>query len=246
MAVIKKPRSNSYGIVDATSDLALLNGRDNYQVQVKDVGMFEWLPTGTPNAVDIFSAISGVWSKVANSSEPKYKVYTALLTQSGGDDGQSLYGSGTLTIGVTYKIESNDSNTADFTNVGAPNNNDNTYFVATGTTPNSWGANSEGQLIYNTGAPAVTVLENTIGNIWFTYSDVGTYYANSTNLFTENKTWAVINTPNNNSNQVVLNIGRINNNECIIYSARLTSPFGQFIDIDTNGDEISIEIRVYN
>jgi hypothetical protein len=83
MAVIKKPRSNSYGIVDTTSDLALLNGRDNYQVQVKDVGMFEWLPTGTPNASDIFAGLSGVWSMIVKDGAAPYKVYTAIFDQSG-------------------------------------------------------------------------------------------------------------------------------------------------------------------
>ena len=90
-----------------------------------------------------------------------YKVYTALLTQSGGDNDTGVTG-GDLTIGVTYKINVDDID-ADFTNVGAPNNNLDTYFVATGTTPNSWGTN--GSLRFNTGAPVVTVLENTIGNI---------------------------------------------------------------------------------
>jgi hypothetical protein len=120
--------------------------------------------------------------------KPKYKVYTALLTQTGSDDPQSLDGSGTLTIGVTYKIESNDSDTVDFTNVGAPNNNEGTYFIATGTTPNSWGDNSDGQLIYNNGAPVAIVLENTIGNIWFEYRNAGEYRVNSNSLFTEDKT----------------------------------------------------------
>ena len=115
---------------------------------------------------------------------PTYKVYTALLTQSGGDDLQSQQ-SGLLTVGVTYYIDDNASN-PDFTNVGAPNNNVGTYFVATGTTPNSWG---EATLNYNTGAPVVTVLQNTIGNVWFTYFGSGNYLINSNGLFTVNKTF---------------------------------------------------------
>lgn len=112
-----------------------------------------------------------------------YKVYTALLTQVG--DGNVLFlFSGDLTIGVTYLI--NDNTDGDFTNVGSPNNNVGTSFVATGTTPNSWGVN--GQLAYNTGAPTVTVLENTIGNIWFEYDAIGNYLCKSDSLFTENKT----------------------------------------------------------
>jgi hypothetical protein len=108
-----------------------------------------------------------------------YKVFTALLTQSGGDDLQNQQ-SGLLTAGVTYYIDDNAS-FPDFTNVGAPNNNVGTYFVATGTTPNSWG---EATLAYNTGAPIVTVLENTLGNVWFEYRN----NIASDELFIENKT----------------------------------------------------------
>jgi hypothetical protein len=118
-----------------------------------------------------------------------YQVFTALLTQSGGDDPTAI-DEGLLNIGTTYRIN-NDSPGMDFTNVGAPNNDEGTYFIATGTTPNSWGSNEgtgNGTLTYNTGAPVATVLENTIGNIWFTYSDVGSYNINSNGLFITNKT----------------------------------------------------------
>jgi hypothetical protein len=126
----------------------------------------------------------GNWIKTQS-----YKVYTALLTQSGGSDPIPLQ-TGNLTIGVTYLIYDN-SPGMDFTNVGAPNNNVGTSFVATGTTPNSWGT-LEGLtdiIEYNNGAPVVTVLENTIGNIWFTYDGVGIYSVNSNGLFTTNKTY---------------------------------------------------------
>lgn len=100
-----------------------------------------------------------------------YKVYTALLIQSGGYGLQNQQ-SGLLTVGVTYYINAS-ANTSDFINVGAPNNNAGTYFVATGTTPASWG---EATLIYNTGAPVATVLENTTGlNLYFTYQSAGLY-----------------------------------------------------------------------
>jgi len=123
--------------------------------------------------------------------KPKYKVYTALLTQGGSDDPLSI-NIGTLTIGVTYFIDEVFENSgADFSNVGAPNNNVGTYFVATGTIPNSWGElGSETTLIYNTGAPVVTVLENTIGNIWFTYKTPGVYPCASIDLFIQDKTYS--------------------------------------------------------
>ena len=115
-----------------------------------------------------------------------YKLYTALLTQSGDDNPDSTY-SGDLVIGRTYQIfDLGGAAGYDFTNVGAPNNNIDTWFVATGTTPNSWGTNV--CLNYNSGAPVVTVLENTIGNIWCEYVGAGTYQIKCDNLFTADKT----------------------------------------------------------
>lgn len=116
----------------------------------------------------------------------KYKVYTALVTQNGTSGNYPIgIGSGELTIGVTYRIDDN-SDGLDMTNVGAPNNNSDTFFVATGVDPNSWGS---GTLYYDTGAPVVNVLENTIGNIWWTYNTTGSYLIfNSNFLFNPEKT----------------------------------------------------------
>lgn len=129
--------------------------------------------------------------KALMAPEPSYKVYTALVSQSGSDE---LLGvnTGDLTIGISYQIIENDGTGWDFTNVGAPNNNIGTWFVATGITPNSWGTNEGGDLgtlQYNVGAPTVTVLQNTIGNVWFTYFGYANYYINSNGLFTVNKTF---------------------------------------------------------
>lgn len=134
--------------------------------------------------------LSSVIFTLKEAATPKYKVYTALLTQSGGNNFQSI-SSGPLTIGVTYQIISQGAND-DFTNVGAPNNNLGTYFVATGTTPNVFDA---GELEYNTGAPIANVLENTIGDVYFEYKDIGTYFISSDSLFTELKTTAIMATP---------------------------------------------------
>ena len=107
-----------------------------------------------------------------------YKVFTALLTQSGGGSISFISG-GSLTVGQTYTI---DNAIGDFTNVGAPSNDWGISFIATGTTPASW---SGGNLSYNGGAPVATVLENTIGNVWFEYVAAGQYGLKSTSLFTE-------------------------------------------------------------
>jgi hypothetical protein len=142
-------------------------------------------PTDSEDAFN--KIIEGIANFNRGGAAP-YKVYTALLTQSGGDNGAELT-SGILEIGVTYRIDSTGGSGWDFTNVGASNNNVGTYFVATGTTPNSW---QDGQLTYNTGAPVVTVLENTIGNIWFEYVSSGFYRMSSNELFTLGKSWSVI------------------------------------------------------
>ena len=134
--------------------------------------------------------------------EPTYKVFTALLTQSGGDNQGGINWddpSPSLVIGVTYTIQDNGGG-LDMTNVGAPNNNINTSFVATETTPNSWG---EGIVIYNTGAPVVTVLENTIGNVWFFYQNPGIYRADCFNGFTVDKTVLFSNPSSINGDNVI-------------------------------------------
>jgi hypothetical protein len=172
---------------------------------------------------------------VSGNGASAYKVYTALLTQSGGDDPQDIF-SGNLTVGVTYQIfDDGGASGYDFTNVGAPNNDLYTFFVATGTTPNSWGTNTG--LSYNTGAPVVTVLENTIGNIWWTYDGTGTYPANSNGLFTDNKTWV---NPYNDYNQ----------QDQYFYILRISGTSQVFAYTNGEGDisfiSYPIEIRVYN
>lgn len=129
----------------------------------------------------------------AESIRGGYKVYTALLTQSGGDN-LGYLGSDDIqpmVIGVTYTITDNDG-TGDFTNVGAPNNIVGTSFVATGTTPNNWGTYGMVFISYNTGAPVTTVLENTLGKIWFIFNGDGEYSVFSDDLFTLNKTFITI------------------------------------------------------
>ena len=118
-----------------------------------------------------------------NANKP-YKVFTALLTQTGAGN-ELNKNSGDLIQGVTYNIDDN-SGGADFTNVGAPNNNIGTKFIANANIePNNYGT---GNLTYNTGAPVATVLENTIGNVWFVFDANGNYLLVSDNLFVNNKT----------------------------------------------------------
>jgi hypothetical protein len=197
-------------------------------------------PTKSFTISDIINLVPGIVPYQAS-----YKVFTALLTQNGGDSSASLNyddvpGGPSLSIGTTYVIEDN-ADGLDMTNVGAPNNNVGTYFIATGTTPASWGF---GILGYNTGAPVATVLENTIGNIWFTYDEDGRYIINSNNLFTLNKTILFASSMNNGND--------INNHTATIYqdqSQLLFWAFGNTGDSNENLDNsipLPIEIRVYN
>ena len=164
-----------------------------------------------------------------------YKVYTALLTQSGGDDMSSIY-SGVLTVGKTYTIL--DMTDGSFTNVGAPNNNIGTSFVATGTTPNSYGG---AILSYNTGAPVATVLENTIGNIWFTYNGVGIYEIFTNGLLPVNKTTFFISNIINDVATSSIIEGKTYDGNSVVISSFANGIISNDLLLNT-----PIEIRVYN
>lgn len=171
-----------------------------------------------------------------------YKVYTALLTQSFGDEPQSL-SSGAVTKGVTYLIDGA-SNISDFSNVGGPPpGTNNEYFVATNSdVPDEYDGAT---LIYNTGAPVVTVLENTIGNIWFTYNMDGQYVVNSNGLFINNKTTAMIGAAAEGILNAAFCDTIYSTNNLIYISTALFNGSGFF---GTNGElfKTPIEIRVYN
>ena len=194
-----------------------------------------------------YSAVDDdVWIRL-NKKRPPYKVYTALLTQSGGDSPVTNNG-GILDIGVTYEIIYN-SLGMDFTNVGAPNNEVGTYFVATGATPNSWGADVgiEEILAWNEGAPIVTVLENTIGNIWFTYDVVGSYFVKSNGLFTTGKTFLICTglVPPSGDAPVSIQFSKSYSNQNELSLVVYNNGYGG-IDGQLELYPASIEIRVYN
>lgn len=193
---------------------------------------------------------------IADVARP-YKVYTALLTQSGGDNPENFtwnYGEPEPPIpeiqyGVTYLIVANDSAT-DFTVCGAPNNNAGTYFVANGIQPD-WSEPYEDGSIgisWNTGAPVVTVLENTIGNIWFGYGDNGIPHIYSDLLFKENKTYLTIGGYSYSIDDVgtFRNSFYYNNADLLRINTQTTN---NGYDWDFSNDILNntpIEIRVYN
>jgi hypothetical protein len=170
--------------------------------------------------------------------QPAYQVYTALLTQTGGDDPQTQE-SGNLVIGRTYRIIVDGPIRGDFTNVGAPDNTDDTAFVATGTIPTSWG---DCKLQYNTGAPVVTVLENTIGNVWFTYSADGIYTVNCSDVIFNQNTYMIVGNPTWDGGNGFIQSGFDGNVGLIAINPDfLTGPTNCGLLINT-----PIEIRVYN
>jgi hypothetical protein len=178
-----------------------------------------------------------------------YKVYTALLTQSGEDDILNINGDGGGDIndvvkGSTVVILANPNNT-NYSSIGAPNSNEGTYFVLT---QDIYYTDLDVDTIFevNLGAPVVTaLLENTIGNIWFEYGGIGQYYVKSSELFINGKTTQMIgaaaegvnngtfcDTVPNNTNQMYINS---------VY-------FDGSVFVGTNGQLFNtpIEIRVYN
>ena len=174
---------------------------------------------------------------VSDSIQP-YKVFTALLTQSGGDDPDSKT-DGLTTIGVSYTIANYLE--GDFTIIGAPNNNIGTKFIATGTTPD-WGSTEGSELSYNTGAPVATVLENTIGNIWFTYSSEGYYFVDSDDLFPITRTAPFIGSAGSVEADIAVIDIRGNSGRTM----EITSTNSLGSSYDNQLVNTSLEIRVYN
>jgi len=172
---------------------------------------------------------------------PVYRVFTALLTQSGGDNPDTIGGNGgTLDAGYTYLIIDNPDN-YDLTLYGAPNNLPGTYFICTNSILNLPYSSSL-QIGVNYGAPVATVLENTIGNIWFTYNTQGSYLVNSTNLFIEDKSMAIIGTPMESVNNS--NFAGIVENGPTQFLIDVVEPAGN--SLDDLLFKTPIEIRVYN
>jgi len=167
-----------------------------------------------------------------------YKVYTALLTQSGGDGPNYIVGDENIYKGITYEITLNDAN-FDFAEFGSPNNTVGTKFVST--KDGVIATSGDVRLDYNTGAPVVTVLENTIGNIWWAYNSNGEYFAQSDGLFTINKTFVVIGTGMEGVNNGILTGAIVTTQNQINIQATAS-----FVGIDDELSNTSFEIRVYN
>ena len=198
------------------------------------------------SGVDSIMTVEKFAAEIVPAPEPTpvapYKVFTALLTQPSGDYDTFYQSDGSLTIGQTYFINNNNVG-ADFLNVGAPNNNDGTFFIATGTTPTTWGTGTpEDTLSYFTGTPIVTILENTLGYLWLHYNGAGMFEINSNELFLVNKCQVFIpNSGLNNSDFALILTGINNENNFSIQTFDAPQAYANNILFYT-----PIEIRVYN
>lgn len=113
----------------ATADSAIASSVTILDAQVNDPS------TGLPAS---HARITTEETARANSDGSAIaSIVTALTAGSGG----ATVTGGTVVIGLTYKITSVGSGII-VTNIGAPNNNLNTTFVATGTTPTAWNGGS--------------------------------------------------------------------------------------------------------
>jgi len=161
-----------------------------------------------------------------------YKVFTALLTQSGPSSVVNL-GSEDVRKGVTYLFDGGSG--YDFSNVGGPIYPENYPFLATETAqPNDVGTS---EWIYDAGAPTAVVLENTIGNIWFTYG----FAVNSDNLF-NNVFLNTFNFYNNGNDTVSILTANIDDKSSSII-------WYDIFDLQGNSTfftNLPFEIRVYN
>ena len=190
-----------------------------------------------PNSY-IFSDGNGFYPISADSLKNQirgYKVYTALLTQS-----FSSQTSGLLIVGHSYKIGEYKLGD-DFTNVGASRNAAGVKFMATGTTPTGYDGGST-LIDLTSSAPVATVLENTIGNIVWSYIGIGVYYGTLSNAFTVNKTSLFVNNALNNISDGIEINGTKASVDYFIFSSLLG---GSGMDGFLVDNQCCIEIRVY-
>jgi hypothetical protein len=192
-------------------------------------------------------SISEIANLVQHIERP-YEVYTALLTQTGASNILPGYGDEMFTIGVTYTIVANPDN-YDLTIYGAPNNNVGTSFVSNQTTVLPYTTSLEFE--YDTGAPVVTVLENTLGvNIAWAYTSTGNYAGTiSSSTFTSNAylttpSTAVQTAANNINYKVVLRIDNSDVTNKTLVLTTLNCNSGNLVN-SVLGKQ-PIEIRVYN
>lgn len=94
----------------------------------------------------------------------------------------------------------------------------------------------------STDAPTAIILNNTLGEVTYTYEDVGKYLINSNGLFTFNKTWIYLKDNDGNQQGVFVMVGPNDKNSINIFS------YSDYMVSASNSilNNMSLEIRVYN
>lgn len=172
--------------------------------------------------------------------ELPYKVFTALITQSGtGDAPETIFGDGSIIKGNSYYILENPNN-ENLTLVGAPNNIPGTFFIATETVSGKYSPNVK--LAYNQGSPTAIVLENTLGGVAFGYITTGRYSVNSNGLFKMDKTTISIDAFGQDGNSPGL---AVIGNTTLNDENKFTIVCAKGGDVDGILQKTRIEIKVY-
>ncbi len=117
---------------------------------------------------------------IRNKPGDEVRIFRALASQLGVSAINDI-DDGPVEIGVSYTILGAGG---DFSNIGAPDNNLGTSFIALNSNTPTYGASS---LRYDSGAPKLIVLKNTIGNVWCTYFGVGFYVLESVSKFQDSQ-----------------------------------------------------------
>lgn len=172
--------------------------------------------SGTGLTVDVTTSLGGVSNIIIADRGTGYEVGDIITINSGGFNS---------TFEITAVLSDN------FSNVGYVSSD---VFTATGTTPTYWG-NSTVVIDADASAPIATVMENSIGDIEWTYQSSGRYRAELTGAFTNQKTFVMLQIGESTITSVGVSELNMNYVEITNYS---------FIDnVFTN---TAIEIRVYN
>lgn len=192
--------------------------------------------TATRVANMYIDVIDSKFNKLDPIARP-YKVFSANLTQVGKNDQQETLTEGQLIKGVTYYISG--STGADFSNLGAPNNDVGTYFISTKTEPPiSWGSN--GAVSYRDGLPKCVVFENTLDSIWFDFDETadGSFILKSNN-FINSEMWVSIAHSIYQINGFTTYVNDVDKVYILTYDANWSAVNGSL-------KNTSLEIRVYN
>ncbi len=149
------------------------------------------------------------------------------------------------TGGLSAFIEITELNPVDdFTNLGAPNNDEGTKFLATGTTPSSW--LNKSTLNFNSATPIIKILQNTIDRVYLENSGVtGSWVLASDHSFDPEKTFCQFNPLGDDGSTPKIGLVSVSTDNKIMINQ--FNPDGSPADTLGDGEFMfgTLEIRVY-